>query len=190
MITKQIIKDIVETKFMINDIGKEGRRLAVYRYVYFKLCKIFVIGSEGSHESISALVNKHHATVTHGLKHINKIINEDKNMRIVDTYKVCYDVLNEMRTSGDVVLKVIAEPDALTTLIELKEYYMCTVMSLEHEKNKAVTNLEKKIEVLTKNDFIKKILTLEAQEIEELEERFEVFFKVKKSLNERKNQKV
>ena len=190
MITRQIIKDLVELKSGVEDISIKSRKLHEYRCIYFSLCKIFITSSGGSYEKIAQLVNQKHCSVNYGLKSLDIIIKKDGNTFIANIYVECYDYLDQIRKSNKVDFLEIDSPDIVTTLIELKQFYSCKLLSIKEKENKAISKLEKKIEILTKNDFIKKVLALEAQEIEELEQRFDVFFRVKAKLNEKSHKNI
>ena len=184
MITKRIIKNIVETFSGVEDIAIKNRKINIIdlRSVYYKLCRTFPLEDSNSFQSIGSLVNKHHASVLHSAKMFDSVYGT-KYFTANDVYNKCYEKLCTM---------VDKEKDVVEFLdaVDLKQYYRIKHIRLVEKSHAAISLMQRNADRLNNNEFIKKILTLEASEIQELEIKFDNFFKVKAKLNENKNQKV
>ena len=184
MITKKIIKTLIETYSGIEDISIRSRKLYINdcRAVYYKLCRTFPIEGAGSYDAIGKLLNRNHATVLHGVKSFDNVY-DTKGFLANNVYHKCYEKLCSMIDNDKDIIEFLDS-------VDLKQYYRIKHILLTEKSHEVISLMQRKIDVLTKNELVKKILTLEASEIQELEIKFDNFFKVKAKLNENKNQKV
>ena len=179
MITRRLIKTMVENVSGIQDISVRNREdeYVQTRWVYFKLCRMFLPAESNSLPKIGQTVDRDHASVLHGLKKFDFFYSKDFFENKRNMYSDVYLRLHEMDQNSSLV-------ENFNNLQDLEQFYRIKHIKLITKSHSVISTLSKKIDLLTQNELIKKILTLDAQEIEELEERLEVFFKVKKALKQ------
>jgi len=179
MLTSRIIKIVVENVSGINDLSIKSRKrfYCDIRFVYFKLCDMYKSAINESTTSIGKTVNRDHATMLHGVKKFNQLYNTPTFLGS-DVYVKCLTELYKLNVDIENVDNIIREYD-------VKMYYRIQHIKLTEKAHSVISNMQRKIDLLTSNNLVKKLLTLEAQELKEAEERLEVFFKVKEKLREK-----
>lgn len=91
--TLEKIKEVVE-KYSQHDIAENTRQqhIVFYRAVYFKLAKEL---TGNSLSKIGKEVNRDHATVLHGLRIFDEIVNKEYDNHYGKLFYKCYDELTE-----------------------------------------------------------------------------------------------
>lgn len=179
MITLEIIKKTVERVSNIKDISikNRSRYLTDCRFVYCGLVNAFK--EDLGHPSLVKVgnhINRNHATIIHGTNKFKDLYNV-KTFAGTDIYNKCLIILvpltDSTGTSGLI---------ALTKEQEIKQYYSIRNAVLSSKYRSVINNLTKKLSLYRRNSFFDKVLELPPEDIKELEERFDVFFKVKAKL--------
>lgn len=172
MINNRIIKHMVENYMRIENLSITSRK-RVYvdsRAVYYKLCRKF--SKNSSYEIIGQSVGRNHATAIHGENLFNNLYNTPG-----------FEVMSEMYDSLSNQLMIMkGEPEQvceIKLLQDAKRYYRAKLIQHIDKSHSVISTLNSKINLLTKNALVKKILSLEAEDIEELEIKLIPFFKMK-----------
>ena len=184
MITKRIVKSVVETFSGIEDISRKTRKREYVdaRAVYYKLCRTLILEDNASTIAIGKAVGYDHATVLHGLRLFEEV-GGSRNFTANETYRLSFAKLKSMQENT-------ADLDNFLSVKDLKNYYLLQHIKLTDKSHKVINMLLNKLELLSGNELIKKLLTLNADELEEAEEKMSVFFKVKESMRQKKSEKV
>lgn len=182
MITCYEIKKIVEGVSSENDISVNSRkgRLPHLRYVYYGLCvKYESYIKVKTLQHIGSIVKRDHASVLHGLKQFEKV-KEDNYHSAYDLFLSCCEEINILLANNSEI-----KSD------NLKDYYKFKTLALQSKYRAVINNLRSKIKNLESSninhDFVKKISKLSNEDLDELNDKFDVFIKVKNKLNENHN---
>lgn len=178
MITLKLIKETVERISGVNDISvkKKTNYLVHCRFCYFKLCQVF--RKELKNPSlyvIGAKVKRDHATVLHGLKTFDNLM-ETKGLITEDVYSACLKLLGGYLDNSDELKEAIKNKD-------LNNYYKIRHIKLQEKYRSVINNLSYKLSMYRGNPIVDNIITLEKQDLKELEIKLDAFFKVKKAIN-------
>lgn len=181
MLTSRIIKIIVENISGIDDLSIKSRKRYIVdnRFVYFKLCHMYqeILGESLS--KIGQTVDKDHTTVLHGVGKFNDIHNY-ASFEGYDTYIKALDNISK-------IIGSIKGVDDLINEYDIKMYYRLKHLRIIEKSHSIISNMQRKIDLLTKNALVKRIQTLNAAELYELEDRLDVFFKVKAKLRQKEH---
>ena len=180
LITMSMIKSLVESKTRIKDISTKTRYINIIhaRCVYYELCMTFKeeLGFP-SLAKIGSYVDLDHATVLHGRKKFAKLYCTKKFL-FNNVYQECIEYLDEFIDGNQMFLN----EEGLTEIQVIRERYEVRLNRLSSKYREVITALHYKLTMYRKNEFVKRALELEPEDIIELEEKFNVFFKVKKAL--------
>lgn len=181
MLTSRIIKIIVENISGIADLSIKSRKRYIVdnRFVYFKLCHMYqeILGESLS--KIGQTVDKDHTTVLHGVGKFDDIHNSTK----FEGYATYMKSLSNISK----IVGNVKGADDLVNEYDIKMYYKLKHIRIVEKSHSVISNMQRKIDLLTKNALVKKIQTLNAAELYELEDRLDVFFKVKAKLRQKES---
>jgi hypothetical protein len=131
-----------------------------------------VFSRNRSYEMIGKQIGRNHATVIHG----EKLFDDLYGTIGFSVMSIMYDNLYKQ------LLILADEPEQVCEIQQLqdaKRYYRARYIAQIDKSHSVISTLTSKVNLLTKNDLVKKILNLDAEGIEELEERLTPFFKMK-----------
>jgi len=122
------IKEDIEQIFNIEDIGTRSRKrdVVMYRYLYYKLCKLFTIATL---EQMGQPIERDHTSVIHGLRKYPDLIKYFKQVETVDKW------LQEKYTKEAAELIGIEQEDIEIVYCNLKRNRILTKRQLELQTN-------------------------------------------------------
>ena len=179
-ISLEIVKETVERFMFIKDISIKSRErpLPDARYVYYELCRVFYKElKKPSLRHIGEQVNRDHSSVLHGHKRFEDMYLQSSFLGN-EAYVDAVDYLDEL-ISGNVKQSDMGK---LTSATDIRRAYSIKHERLSLKYRSTINKLYYKLSLYRKNDFIKKVLELPEKDLIELEEKFDVFFKVKAKL--------
>jgi len=177
MITPKIIKQTVEAFSDIHDLAEKNRTRFVvdHRFLYYKLCKMFIPNI--SLERIGKAVNRNHATVINGLEQFESLFNTH-DFAANRTFNLCVDSLRKNTDE-----KTLEE---LYSVYEVKQHFKFKHKKLVEKSHRVINKMRRKLDLLSSHRFVKKVLELSDEELDELEFRFNNYFLVKEQMRKNK----
>lgn len=180
MITLNLIKAIVEGQTNIVDMSIQNRDMDFVeaRWIYFNLARKF---TDYSLQSIGSVVERNHATVLHGLKELDNALNIGR-FKLKKEYLFCFEYFEEL--SAD----MYKDNNLRTTLSidDYNQYLKAKYLTDLDEANEEIERLESKLNFFRKNPLMRKILNLTPDEVQELNFKFDNFFRVKEHFRKKK----
>lgn len=180
MITCKIIKKTVEDVSGFSDISIKRRDNSIVdaRYAYFKLCSLFKDKKKLQNNSlkhIGEVVRRDHATVLHGINKFD-ILYRYEDFNGGNIFNACLKQLEFYLLPGN------EDIEMLKTEKEIKQHYLIRSAKLSEKYRSVINKLSYKLQNYRKNPLMDRIAELSEEDSLELEERFDVFFRVKNKL--------
>lgn len=183
-----ILKELVERETNIQDISIKCSKpkYTQARFVYFELCAVFYeeLGFP-SLAKVGTKVDRDHATVIHGRKSFRQLYCTSKFL-YSHIYEYCVEYIDSFleNTNNKNAIKNLNSKEAI------KRSYEIRLANMSEKYREVINSLSYKLNTYRKNDFVKKCLELAPEDLRELEQKFDVFFRVKQSLNKNKNERI
>lgn len=133
------VKQIVEEYGNVGDISVKSRKreLAYLRYLYFKLCRKYLVDVPGV--DIAATLDLDHTTVIHGIKQFE--FHYGKKYFPNEIYNKCkYHIIT--------VYTDLNKKDYFINLYEIEKYYRIKHINLVNQNHKVINKMQEKINLL------------------------------------------